>query len=76
LELSRISKPTNKPTSLVFVFTGQGAQWAGMGRELLEKELMFKETVDALDDTLSQLHDPPTWKLKGKGSNLRRLDVY
>jgi acyl transferase domain-containing protein len=33
----------------VFVFSGQGAQWAGMGRELHEAEPIFAATIDEID---------------------------
>lgn len=32
--------------SLVFMFTGQGSQYVNMGRELYEKETIFRETCD------------------------------
>ncbi|MDK3158297.1 SDR family NAD(P)-dependent oxidoreductase [Kamptonema cortianum] len=32
--------------SVVFMFTGQGSQYANMGRELYEKEAIFRETCD------------------------------
>ncbi len=34
---------------LVFVFTGQGTQWWAMGRQLLEREPIFRRTVDEID---------------------------
>ena len=30
----------------VLMYSGQGAQYAGMGRELYEREAVFRETVD------------------------------
>lgn len=33
----------------VFVYSGQGSQWAGMGRQLLADELAFAEAVAALE---------------------------
>ncbi|OLN81992.1 Lovastatin diketide synthase LovF 19, partial [Colletotrichum chlorophyti] len=64
-EMSKITKPTMGSNSdLVFVFTGQGAQWARMGLELLEKEPVFRDTIDSLDAALSQLPDGPTWKMR------------
>ncbi|MCP4847493.1 MAG: amino acid adenylation domain-containing protein [Verrucomicrobiaceae bacterium] len=39
-------------TSPVFVFTGQGAQWWGMGQELLVSEPVFRDMVQRIDDLL------------------------
>lgn len=41
-----------KPT-LGFVFTGQGAQWPGMGRELLRAYPVFRESITRIDHYLA-----------------------
>jgi acyl transferase domain-containing protein len=67
-EVSRINKPKEgEPPNLVFTFTGQGAQWALMGKDLIEKEPIFRKRIQELDNFLSQLPDPPKWKLQGIG---------
>lgn len=47
-----ISKPTqarpNCDLSIAFVFTGQGAQWCGMGRELFGYEIFRKSVLDGI----------------------------
>lgn len=64
-QLSRVVRAgTSTSPNLVFVFTGQGAQWARMGRELLGSEGIFKQTIEALDATLSSLPDSPQWTLR------------
>jgi len=40
---------------LVFVFTGQGPQWWAMGRQLLEREPIFRQTVAAIDELFRPL---------------------
>lgn len=34
---------------IVFVFPGQGSQWVGMGRSLLDEEPAFREAIEACD---------------------------
>ncbi|KFY82216.1 hypothetical protein V498_08637, partial [Pseudogymnoascus sp. VKM F-4517 (FW-2822)] len=56
-------KPTRRAAEtpkLGFVFTGQGAQWAGMGRELLSYPV-FKAVVSKADGILASLGAP--WSL-------------
>lgn len=48
---------------LVFVFTGQGAQWAGMGSSLMRSVLRYRETIDRLDEVLEELALGPGWSL-------------
>jgi acyl transferase domain-containing protein/aryl carrier-like protein len=45
---------------VVFVFTGMGAQWWGMGRQLLEQEPVFREAVGECDHLLRRHVD---WSL-------------
>ncbi|KNG83279.1 putative polyketide synthase [Aspergillus nomiae NRRL 13137] len=51
-------------TELIFTFTGQGAQWPGMGAALLEHFESFKDDVEEMELALKGLDDPPQWSLK------------
>ena len=50
-----------KTPTVGFVFTGQGAQWARMGAELMDYYPSFLRLVRVLDLTLEDLHDGPEW---------------
>lgn len=52
--------------AVIFVFTGQGAQWPGMGRALMDEFETFRIVIEKLDCDLQALGDPPHWSLKGK----------
>ncbi|KAJ9490163.1 hypothetical protein VN97_g3106 [Penicillium thymicola] len=49
------------PLRLGFIFTGQGAQWHSMGRELISKASIFRQTLERADRVLSGLPDGPCW---------------
>lgn len=53
----KIRSSIRKPT-LGFVFTGQGAQWVGMGRELLHAYPVFQESIVRIDEFLATLQAP------------------
>ncbi|KAI0547924.1 polyketide synthase [Xylaria curta] len=60
------SAPKINPLPFAFVFTGQGAQYAGMGRELLAQSQHFRTTLRELDAVLKALPAPiaPSWTLE------------
>ena len=64
-ELSRINKP-GEPPNLIFTFTGQGAQWARMGKELFIQEALFSNSIKALDKVLCSMPEAPQWTLQGE----------
>ncbi len=45
---------------IVFIFSGQGPQWWGMGRQLFENEPLFRKWIEKLDVMLSKHTD---WSL-------------
>ncbi|KAF2215724.1 hypothetical protein CERZMDRAFT_109614 [Cercospora zeae-maydis SCOH1-5] len=48
----------NKKPTVGFVFTGQGAQWCGMGKELLDTYPVFSKVIDQIGTYLSTLGAP------------------
>nr|AXL05572.1 beta-ketoacyl synthase [uncultured bacterium] len=69
------SVSTDGPGKVVWVFPGQGAQWVGMGRELLETSPVFAERIAECAAALAPWVD---WSLvdvlRGDG-DLERVDV-
>ncbi len=55
LETVVTGRPTGAVHPLVFVFTGQGAQWWAMGQELLAREPVFRKTLEGIDELLKPL---------------------
>ena len=53
--------PTDRRPQLVMVFPGQGAQWVGMGRDLLREEPVFAEVIDVFD---AAYRDHVDWSLR------------
>lgn len=55
-----------RPPNLVMVFSGQGAQWARMGRELLlRSDLCFQSSIRSLDRCLREAKLPNcSWSLE------------
>ncbi len=49
-----------KKPKLAFVFSGQGGQWARMGLQLMEREPIFRKTIEEID---SLFHDLAGWSL-------------
>lgn len=66
---AEVSRPTRaagaKSSGIAMVFTGQGAQWSGMAKELISSHPSFQHDLDLMDGVLQALAHPPTWSLVG-----------
>ena len=63
--VSSLAKVGQTP-NVVMVFTGQGAQWPLMGRELLKNPeySVFRESIQALDKYLQAVPFAPDWRIE------------
>lgn len=48
------STATNREHNVVFVFPGQGSQWLGMGKELLDHEPVFRAMLERCDRAMRE----------------------
>ncbi|KAJ5683579.1 hypothetical protein N7462_006744 [Penicillium macrosclerotiorum] len=68
-DILQSSKTSNiKHPKLLGIFTGQGAQWARMGAELVTSSSLAVDCIDSLDLALQSLprEDRPSWSLKNE----------
>jgi acyl transferase domain-containing protein len=54
------------PPRVVLVFTGQGAQWAQMGVDMLSRFHRFAQDIDEMQKSLLECPHPPSWSILGE----------
>jgi acyl transferase domain-containing protein len=62
--LGTLSRPADGPLKILGIFTGQGAQWATMSKQLLLTSSVYRDSIQSLDEILQQCMDPPSWSLR------------
>ncbi|WP_336054869.1 acyltransferase domain-containing protein, partial [Streptomyces sp. CA2R101] len=60
---------------VAFVFPGQGAQWVGMGRDLMESSPVFAASMAECEQALAPFVDWSLSEVLGDASMLERVDV-
>jgi len=72
--LSRGERPLSQAPRLVFAFSGQGAHWLGMGRELAAREPVFRAVLERCDQLLRESVDWSLLEELSAGAEQSRLD--
>lgn len=71
------AKPTGVKKGVIFLLTGQGAQWAQMGMSLVEHSPLFRSMLYECDRKLSELPDPPAWTIMEELSKAKEIsNIY
>ena len=66
---SIVTEPSQKighPPLLIFVFTGQGAQWPCMAKSLISEYPSFATDIRQMQQYLRLLSDGPLWNIEGE----------
>ncbi|KAL4946450.1 hypothetical protein BDV06DRAFT_234051 [Aspergillus oleicola] len=69
-----IGKKTPQPPKIGLVFTGQGAQWPEMGKQLIEAFPWLRELLNELDQVLQNQSDAPKWSLVAELTEIRTAE--
>ncbi|KAI1375608.1 hypothetical protein F4677DRAFT_112302 [Hypoxylon crocopeplum] len=69
-----IGKKNSQVPKIGFVFTGQGAQWPQMGKELLQFFPWTRSILEELDQVLQTVRDPPKWSFVSELTEPRSAD--
>ena len=69
-----IDKASQATPKLAFLFTGQGAQYLGMGRQLFETQPLFREVLERCDAILRPLDVPLLDLLYGENADPEALN--
>ncbi|KAB8075230.1 hypothetical protein BDV29DRAFT_200962 [Aspergillus leporis] len=57
-------RPSSEPHNIMGIFTGQGAQWARMGGDLLRVSPIFRNSIERCEHALASLVHGPSWSLQ------------
>lgn len=60
---------------LGFIFTGQGAQWHAMGRQLIDECPHFRQSLQRCDAVLKELPDGPEWSIVAELSKTKETSL-
>ena len=77
-DVQRVNGEAKRSRRVVFVFPGQGAQWAAMAQSLLQTSPVFRHAIEACEEALSPVVD---WSLlsvlreEKDAPSLKRVDV-
>ena len=61
-----ITKVPSTTPDLVMVFSGQGAQWSTMGKELVLTDMAFRRDIGEMNGILQSLSHAPAWNIEGQ----------
>jgi acyl transferase domain-containing protein len=67
--------PVENHVGLVFVYSGQGSQWSGMGLDLYRTQAVFREWLERAEAELRRLAGWSLLDALGAPARLRRTDV-
>lgn len=59
-----VVKASANAPGVTMIFSGQGAQWAQMGHELLDDNAEFLQAIKAMDQVLESLQHRPEWSIE------------
>ncbi|KAL3291241.1 beta-ketoacyl synthase domain-containing protein, partial [Colletotrichum asianum] len=69
-----VGKKSSEALRVAFIFTGQGAQWPQMGKDLLRYFPWTRQILEELDSVLQGLPNPPKWSLVDELTELRTAE--
>ncbi|PYI23450.1 putative polyketide synthase [Aspergillus violaceofuscus CBS 115571] len=76
IDASAFQKYTAQDRLTILAFSGQGAQWPGMGKALMTELADFRDSINEMDDILQSLPDGPDWALADEITNETNSHIH